>query len=240
MIKINTNAKFLLISLATSFLLVVESVNAAPANSFRDAKHKLYNEVYNNTGNTVYCGCKWSGSNIDLASCGLQNAFIKGDQSRLRREAEHIIPASWFYKKNGKYRQCAKDAWNLHINARKYCQEHDADFRAAHNDLVNLFPSVGRINLERSNKPFAEHVNTGKITYSKCTAMTGDKVFVPPLDMRGDIARVAIYMYHKYGVRYSNKQSILFNKWNAQDPISNEEKSRNRKIISSQGYGIPQ
>ena len=45
-------------------------------------------------------------------------------------------------------------------------------------------------------------------------------------------------MSNKYGVTYAKRQQVLFDKWAALDPISQEERDRNNRIIKIQGYGL--
>jgi deoxyribonuclease-1 len=125
--------------------------------SFTTAKNKLYSKVFNNSGKTLYCGCDWSDRKTNLNSCNLQSYFPKKQRKRsLRTEAEHIIPASWMLKVNNKKRQCSIDSKGSKDSAREYCQKHSAEYKQAHNDLVNLYPAVGQINADRSNKPFVD------------------------------------------------------------------------------------
>lgn len=209
--------------------------------SFKSAKKKLYTKIHNNQGKTFYCGCDWSNRKVDLKSCGLQSFFPKKHRKRaLRTEAEHIIPASCFLKKNRKFRQCAIDAKIKKESARKFCQKYDLEYKQAHNDLTNLVPSVGQINAERSNKPFLDDIRNARKTYGRCDIVIGSRGISPPVDKKGDIARVAFYMRETYGVEYSRRQNALFELWDKQDPVSIEERLRNRKIVRVQGYGIIQ
>lgn len=209
--------------------------------SFNSAKKKLYSKVYNNAGKTIYCDCDWSAKKTDLNSCGLQSSFSKKHSKRAKRiEAEHIIPASWMYKVNKKTRQCHIDAKAKKQNPRKYCQKYDQEYKQAHNDLVNLYPAIGQINADRSNKPFLEHVSNKVKTYGQCDIKIGSRGIVPPTNKRGDIARIAFYMHETYGVTYSKRQLSLFNKWHKEDPISAQEKAHNNKIVKIQGFGIKQ
>jgi endonuclease I len=54
----------------------------------------------------------------------------------------------------------------------------------------------------------------------------------------GDIARIAFYMSKTYGVVYSKRQQLLFEKWVKLDPISEEERKHNNKIIEVQKFGL--
>jgi len=225
----------LLITLAITSL----SVTATP--NFSKAKKNMYIKVFNNSGETLYCGCKWNRKKVDLASCGLEGYFKKKYRKRARRtEAEHIIPASWLLKVNKKFRQCVIDAKELKQSPRKYCQKHDEDYKKAHNDLVNLYPTVGQINANRSNKPFLDSLKTIKNSYGNCNAESGTRGFIPPDDKKGDIARVAFYMSQTYGVVYSKRQLLLFESWDKLDPISDKEQKHNAIVIEIQGYGIGQ
>lgn len=199
----------------------------------------MYKQVYQNSGETFYIGCEWTKKKVDLDSCNLQNSFPKGQMKRAKRtEAEHVIPASWMYKKDGQFRQCYKDAKAVKQRPRDYCQEHDIDYRNAHNDLVNLRPAVGQINADRSNKPFLSSTSGESLA----TFRNGDKKIsiasrgiVPDPSTVGDIARIAFYMADKYGVTYSKRQLDVFNKWNRQDPVSGEERVLNKRIQQAQG-----
>lgn len=207
--------------------------------SFSKAKKKLYKSVYNNQGKTFYVGCHWQKKKVDLSTCNLENSFSSKEQKRAKRtEAEHIIPASWLYKKNGKYRDCYVEAKSQKTSARKYCQRNDTEYRNAHNDLVNLRPAVGAINGSRSNKPFAESVSGKKeTTYigNGKQLIISTRIVIPDHSIRGDIARVALYMKNTYGATYSKRQLSLFNKWNREDPISSDERVLAQKINLIQG-----
>lgn len=222
-----------------TLLAAFGSAQADIASSFSKAKKNLYSKVYGNSGLTFYTNCSWSRKKVDLESCGLQNSFPKKYMKRASRtEAEHIVPSSWMYKKNGKFRQCYLEAKQQGVNKRKYCQKADIDFRNAHNDLMNLVPAVGQINGLRSNKPFAEKVSGKK----EQTFRGNGKVFVvtsrvaiPDRSIRGDIARVAFYMGETYGVTYSKRQLSLFEKWDKEDPVSPEEQGRIQRVTKVQG-----
>jgi len=219
--------------------LLLATFSTQAAVGFSKAKKNLYKRVFDNSGTTLYCGCKWKNKKVDLASCGLQNYYPKKYLKRSKRtEAEHIIPASWMLKVSKKYRQCANDAKLLKKNKRDYCRKHDADYKKAHNDLVNLWPAVGQINANRSNKPYVDQVATVKESYRKCKAVSGSRGFVPPDHIKGDIARVGFYMSKTYGVVYSKRQQALFVKWDAQDPVTPEEIKHHQRVIKVQGFGL--
>lgn len=232
--------KKILTASTLAFTLLSFNLQAAEiSSSFGSAKSKMYKKVEGNYGYTIYSGCQWSRKKVDLNSCNLQNSFSKKHMKRAKRtEAEHIIPASWFYKKEGEWRSCATKAnFTKGLSARSYCQKVDKDYRNAHNDLVNLYPAVGQINADRSNKPFTDkHSGSNIKTYrGNLISSSSSRTFIPPPSVRGDIARVGFYMRDVYGVSYSKRMGSTFDKWNREDPISQEEYDRNIKIKKAQG-----
>ena len=62
--------------------------------SFNKAKKRMV-EVFAGHETTFYCGCSYTGKDIDLASCGYQPK--KDDAKRAKRlEWEHVVPAHAF------------------------------------------------------------------------------------------------------------------------------------------------
>ena len=143
-------------------------------------------------------------------------------------------------KVGNKGRQCAVDSKKVKDSAPEYCQKHNLDYKQAHNDLVNLYPAVGQINADRSNKPFVDITKTKVKTYGKCNIEIGSRGIAPPQGKKGDIARVAFFMSETYGVTYSKRQLQLFKQWNKQDPISAQEREHNKRVIQVQGFGLQQ
>ncbi len=237
----NNRVKNIIVIVSLSLISTTSIAAPNKVVSFNTAKNKMYAKVFNNKGETLYCGCDWSARKTDLRSCDLQSYFTKKQRKRsLRTEAEHIIPASWMLKVNKKIRQCAIDSKSVTDSARTYCQKHDLDYKKAHNDLANLYPSVGQINADRSNKPFVDVAKNKVKTYGQCDIEIGSRGIAPPSNKKGDIARVAFYMAETYGVTYSKRQIELFKQWDKQDPISAQERAHNRRIIKVQGYGLVQ
>lgn len=225
-----------------SMLAFSTTVTADIASSFNSAKNKLYKEIYPNSGLTYYANCEWSKRKVDLSSCGLENSFPKKQMKRAKRtEAEHVVPASFLYKKGKVDRPCVTEAKSMKgVSARTHCQAVDIDYRNAHNDLVNLRPIVGQINANRSNKPFSGTPSgENLVTYrgnGKEIKITS-RVAIPDVSIRGDIARIAFYMRDTYGVIYSARQTKLFEEWHMADPVDKEEYDLNMRILRSQGVG---
>ncbi|KUJ71666.1 hypothetical protein AVO41_09135 [Thiomicrospira sp. WB1] len=64
------------------------------------------------------------------------------------------------------------------------------------------------------------------------------RVIIPDQSIRGDIARIAKYMNLTYGVTYSKRQLVLFEKWEKRDPVSEEELQLINRIQRVQKTGV--
>ena len=116
-------------------------------------------------------------------------------------------------------------------------------------DLHHLRPEDVQVNGTRGNKDF----DTGGSTVSNCSScLTDGDSFEPPNAVKGDVARMVMYMAVRYeggdgfadleannqvngSTPYLGKISVLL-KWHAQDPPSSAEQRRNY-IIDSQYQG---
>ena len=206
---------------------------------FRAAKRALYT-VYDDHRDTLYCGCSYDTSRrkINTEQCGYQ---INEDRVRGNRiEAEHIVPASWI----GKPRACweqrdCRDDRGREVSGRACCLATDAEFRAAHNDLHNLAPTVGELNKHRSAAPFGM-IDGEERRYGRCDFEVAHRRRVEPRpSVRGDIARVAFYMEQRHGVEIRAKQKRTLQRWAQADPVDEWERTRNIRIERVQGNRNP-
>ncbi|ELP5899933.1 endonuclease [Vibrio vulnificus] len=201
-----------------------------PFNEFYSSKKEIAKHLYKNPY-TFYANCKieFSGRgkfHPDLRSCNYES---RGNPTRARRiEFEHIFPVSWAKKQFG--------CWDN--GGRENCRKTDAAFRVLEADPVNLVPSVGEINGDRSNYRYAElnrgfdYGTNGRIYYSK-----EERKFMPPHDKKGWVARVHLYMVKTYDIELSSSYEKLMNVW-AKLPASQEECEYNR-LTTSWGYNNP-
>jgi len=211
------------------------------AGSFGTAKNQLYNRIYRGHRKTFYCGCDYdSGERTSLGSCGLES--YAGQTRADRVEVEHVFPASQF----GNYRKCWRNPASFPecrqadgdvISGRDCCQRVDQVFTAAHNDLHNLVPAVGLINGQRSNHNWG--MVSGGERYGTCTIRIDSSIrrVQPPDAVRGDIARIMLYMQDTYGFRLSRQDQQLYAAWNNIDPPDAWEIERDRRIAKLQGKG---
>lgn len=186
---------------------------------------------------SFYCGCSIeergsTGGSVDLSSCGV---LPRKSSSRAQRlEWEHIVPASTIAQGKSCWSkgaaQCV-DKSGKAFKGRACCEIADPYYNMAATDPVNLVPAVGEINGDRSNYAFGLLPGERR-DYGSCDIEIDrkQKLVEPPLDRRGDIARVWAYMSRAYGISVSPEQAKLYQSWISQDPVSPEEIAVNEKI----------
>ena len=194
------------------------------AESFDQSK-KILKDIYKDHQTTFYCGCNYTYENqgimIDRNSCGYtpRNAITKkgNPNERTRRiEWEHIMPAENF----GKHLPCWKEG------GRKACQS-DPVFTKMEADMMNLVPAIGELNGDRSNYRYG--ANEPKIgQYGQCNFevdFKANRAYVRP-EIRGDIARVYLYMSKKYNINLSKQETQMMEAWDKLDPIDKWEEAK--------------
>lgn len=216
----------------------------ATPKSFETAKRQLLGEVYRDRRVDFYCGCRFDADKqVDAAGCGLE---ARSNASRATRiEIEHVFPAAQF----GNFRQCWREprefaecttAGGRRLGGRECCEKVDPVFRAAHNDLHNLYPVVGEVNGDRQDYNWGMLAGEQR-AYGRCDFEidAGERRVEPPARIRGDIARTMLYMAQTYGFRLSDQDRKLYEAWNRQDPPDSFERERNRRIRALQGNANP-
>ncbi|PIP91414.1 MAG: nuclease [Bdellovibrionales bacterium CG12_big_fil_rev_8_21_14_0_65_38_15] len=106
-------------------------------------------------------------------------------------------------------------------------------------DLHHLFPSNSRANSSRGNLIFAE-VDGGVIN-EECTSShrgtaygSSETAFEPPPEHRGNVARALFYFSVRYNHPIGSLEEEFLKKWHWQDPVDEEERSRNEKVYEVQ------
>jgi len=194
--------------------------------SWTTARKRMYT-LYEGRPTTLYCGCAYNEKVPDLASCGMegQESFRWG-----RTEAEHIVPISAI----GITRPCWEEGGRAH------CLKEDPVFKAAHNDLHNLAPSVGQLNAYRGNKSFGIVAEEPR-EYGSCDFEVDEETdrVEPRPAVRGDAARVYFYMEWMYGLTISEGQRRLLMHWHQTDPVDAAEVALDVAIEERQGNSNP-
>lgn len=197
-----------------------------PTIVFGRAKVLAEKKIYFDHRTTFYCYCSYSDKKvIDASSCGYvpRNNNIRAK----RMEWEHIVPAAKF----GMHRKC----WTACSGkpGRECCRDNDPEFRKMEGDLMNLVPSVGELNADRSDREYGTVAGEPR-AYGKCDfEVDFDKDVVEPPDTRlGDIGRTYLYMYNKYpgGLPLTEEELARYKKWSRDDPEDDWERTRRARI----------
>ncbi|OEC37413.1 deoxyribonuclease-1 [Pseudomonas cuatrocienegasensis] len=200
---------------------------ANPPTSFSAAK-KIGWTLYARQSVEFYCGCKFTGTRVDLKSCGYVPR--KNANRAARIEWEHIVPA-W---QIGHQRQCWQNG------GRKNCSKNDSVFRRAEADLHNLVPAIGEVNGDRSNYDFA-WLPQAPNQYGACPTVVDFKArkVMPRKEIRGMIARTYLYMGERYKLRLSKQNRQLFSAWHKTYPAQPWERQRNQLMSCVMGWSNP-
>ncbi|MDR3412045.1 MAG: endonuclease [Formivibrio sp.] len=208
-----------------------ELVDGKTAVGHRDFVHakKVLPQVFAGEEEDFYCGCRYTGKNVDFSSCGYEprkNADRAG-----RIEWEHVVPA-WVI---GHQRQCWQDG------GRKNCTSNDAVFQAAEGDLNNLVPAVGEVNGDRNNFSYSVWTRNPEPMYGQCKTIVDFKGrrAQPREEVRGRAARITLYMVQTYDLQISKQDRQLMCAWSKTYPIDDWEMKRNERIVHWQGSGNP-
>jgi deoxyribonuclease-1 len=213
-----------------------------PIGSFGTAKKKLYRDIYKGHQETFYCGCDFTTTGkVYLGTCGVTPR--KNVKRAKQLEAEHVMPAYHMGQNRACWAQGAASCVNgkgEKFKGRKCCEKSDEVFKIAHNDLHNLYPSVGEVNGDRSNYKFGM-ISGENRTYGQCDFEVDKdaKRAEPPNDVKGNIARTYFYMSKTYNFPLSKQQRQLFKAWDKSDPVDVWERERNKRIEKIQGNANP-
>ncbi|HSW61223.1 MAG TPA: endonuclease [bacterium] len=196
--------------------------------SFSKAKQFLNKAVYNGSvaRKTFYCGCRYDEKlNVDLESCGYISPKNKKRSKRV--EWEHIVPASAFGKSLSEWKyghaDCI-DSKGKKFKGRSCASKMNKKFQLMQADMYNLVPAIGEVNGDRSD---LDHgiISGEKRDYGRCDFEISGKTAEPAENIRGDIARIYMYMnsaYPGFGI-INEKNKKMFEAWNISDPVDTSE-----------------
>jgi len=206
--------------------------------NFAEAKKLLRKFYAQNSFETFYCGCTFSGSHVNLASCPFQPSSPKSRRAK-RIEWEHVVPASQFgqyfpsWKKG--HKNC-KNAYGKNFKGRRCAQLVSQKYRLIEADLYNLVPAIGEVNALRSNHPVGI-LKEGKNLLKGCETKIYNEKIEPRPEVRGLMARIYLYMdktYPGYEIINSENKNLL-ESWAKEYPPNEQEIKRNQYIEKVQG-----
>lgn len=214
-----------------------------PLSSFEAAKVAARNGIYSENHTDFYCACDWapnktkSGGTIDASACGYKPRKNKARGRVL--ECEHVVPAAFFGQSRACWRKghakCVRSDGAV-FKGRACCARVDRLFKRIEADLHNLTPAVGELNGDRSNLPYGI-VDGERRQYGECNFEIGGKprVAEPREEVRGDAARIWLYMADAYKIKPNAEQRQMFDAWSKADPVDRWERLRDLRIEYVQG-----
>ena len=217
-----------------------------PLANFGKAAGVARDAIYAGHNNDFYCDCEYTpnkkgtSGRIDAGSCGYEPR--KNAKRGRILEWEHVMPANIF----GGRRVCWTKGHASCVSGgkaykgRKCCARVDKTFKRMEADLHNLTPAVGELNGDRSNLPYGIVPGDARL-YGACHFEIGGKpkVTEPRPEVRGDAARIWLYMSETYRIKLTPKTLDMLKEWSADDPVDEWERLRNKRIAAAQGNTNP-
>lgn len=213
--------------------------------SFQSAKQRLEHLLAEAQQEvTFYCGCTYrvrgispstghleTRTAIDRRSCGYAPRRVNERAERL--EWEHVVPAYAFGHRRAAWIEGHADCGSR--RGRKCARKVDDVFRRMEADMHNLVPAIGELNGDRANHPMGI-VRGESRRYGRCDFEVEGGVVEPTESIRGDIARIYLYMHDTYpGTDVLQGRKMMFDAWSEADPPDAWECAREKLIAAEQG-----
>jgi deoxyribonuclease I len=207
--------------------------------SFSKAKKLLLKQVYSDYHQTFYCDSEFDIKKKVFHTNGY--VPVKDNRRANRLEWEHVVPAHAFGQSFREWREgdpACVNSKGKSFKGRKCTEKLNTQFRYMQADMNNLVPAIGEVNGLRSNYSFAM-IPDEERRFGSCDMEISNRKAEPPVDVRGNIARIYFYMNDAYPGRgvISNKNRKLFEIWNKLDPVDEWECEREVRIRQIQGNG---
>ena len=212
--------------------------------TLRQAKSLVKKRVYHDHFVTLFCQCPFDPSQtLSTGDCGYRPGEQSegGERARWRR----LVPVN----KRASRMKCWKkghpdclDEEGRKFTGRQCCSLPGVSekFRRMNADLHNIVPVIGELH-ESSFHLFPGEVEGENRSFGACDFEIDreKEVYEPAESVRGDVARIFLYMNETYGVKIEEKNRALLLKWHREDPPDDWEEERNERIKEIQENGNP-
>lgn len=206
--------------------------SSAHAQDFRLSKYLAETRIFVGKYRTdIYCGCRFDESkNVKFYGCPYKPKANEASSRAFKIEWEHVVPAYEL----GKDRQCWIDG------GRANCIKVDKTFRKMEGDLHNIRPAIGEVNKVRSNYQYGIVPYKHK-TFGACQSFVNVRTstFEPRNEVKGDVARISLYMNDKYALGFDQEFVYMLMDWSDADPVDETEREINKRIEAIQGDANP-
>lgn len=168
---------------------------------------------------------------------------ITVQSSCFKKESEvefiRIVPEEMM----GKTRRCWSEKICTNLSGKPYsgpacCRKSDERYQAYDRDIFNIIPVTKE--LAKAIKGY-RYTETKEISRKLCSLVFSDekKTVEPPLFMKGNIARVYLYMNEQYALNLPYEEQMLYLKWHALDPVDAKECAVHEQVRKLQGRTNP-
>lgn len=232
----------------------IEATNYTASETYSGS---YYNSVSGQTGSTLLTSLHNLMDNTHnnyVSYSSLDSHFYSSDKSGSKVKCFYSGQSTNSYNK--------EHVWPQSLSGSSTTQLYGEDHGGS--DIHHIRPTISDYNSKRGNAMFGpiygDKTSIGKISY------TGggydyytNNVFEPADSIKGDVARIIMYVYMHYSSQIGGTQRSyygemhinwvmgtsptdsfkLLRKWSAEDPVSEEEKTRNEYAFSVQGNRNP-
>ena len=206
--------------------------------SFSTAKSRL-KKIFTKIDQSFYCQCPMSYPSVNILNCGISQDYslVKSDAVL---EFEHVLPMSKVKDSLLKKAQKVIRSYCTKSVSRKCLLKNLEFFSYFESDMFNIRAAVKKINRLKSSKWLSFDLANFSLSVSssnkRCNFKINDKKVVLPSNVRGDVARIMLYLDNKYEVldliSPSEKQNFL--KWSKLDPVTKQEMYLIKEIANIQ------
>lgn len=212
--------------------------------TLREAKSLARKKIYRDHRVTFICQCSFDSSGtLSESDCGYRprEKSEKGGLAMWRR----VVPVNERASRLDCWRKGHPDCFDdegRRIMGRECCALPGVSekYRRMNADLHNIVPVIGELH-DNSFHLAPGEVEGEKRLFGACDfeVDTENKIFEPAKSIRGDVARIHLYMDETYGVKIEGENRALLLKWHQEDPPDDWERERNRRIKKIQQNGNP-
>jgi deoxyribonuclease-1 len=163
---------------------------------------------------------------VDISTCSLEdNQTIQWIQ---------VVPDTFF----GRNMVCMNEKVCVNVFTKEKfgspmcCRRVNTQYKKMEADLFNLIPVVSEIAAKRGTRIFSDVKNP---SFSVGSTKFDTDHIEPHDEIKGDIARVYLYMDEQYDLALSKTQKEVFMRWHKLDPVDKHECAVAKIILKVQG-----
>lgn len=196
---------------------------------------KLIKKIHFDYKKTWLNGCDYT---YDLQSC-MDKTMVDTSTCSVQEQNQtvkwiQVVPDSFY----GRNRECMNEEvcvskyTGKNYKGKRCCRQSDAEYRKMEADLFNLIPVVSAVAEKRTDQIFQE-VKAPKYRVGK--VKMDDAFIEPPDNLKGDIARVYLYMNERYGLDLTLDEKEAYYYWHKFDSVDQRECAIAKMIMKIQG-----